>query len=495
MIKKNVEEVFVTEGVPQYTFIPPPNFNEIFLDVRRSGKPVIIEGQSGTGKTTCIKKILERLPETQAARYLTARNASDVAEIIVLAKAPRRGIFVIDDLHRLDSCLQTDLADIAKTAAEQADPNDQLPKLILIGINEVGSTLIQLVPDIAKRCGIHRINPGTDIEIRELINRGSLELGIEIHSAETVYAESRGDYWLTQQLCQTICTMNNVLETCEIRKVLRFDQKALRAKVVERLKAAYYPAVKEFCRGKRFRPSNDPYFKLLRTISLQASSIVDINALSNSTPDVRGSINNIKDRRLGILLQSKPACARLFYYNGETKYFAIEDPALFYFLQHLDWEVLRIDCGFKEGAKDYHFDFAISFAGENRELARHLASQLEILDASVFFDENYEVNFLGKAWGEEFRRIFSEDSRLVVCLLDKNHSAKIWPTFERECFTSRVSDGDVIPIYLDNTTFVGMPKDTVGFMFKAKLGSPEWEKEADEIVYKLIDNVANHLNV
>ena len=30
-----VEEVFVTEGVPQYTFVPPPNFNEILLDLRR----------------------------------------------------------------------------------------------------------------------------------------------------------------------------------------------------------------------------------------------------------------------------------------------------------------------------------------------------------------------------------------------------------------------------------------------------------------------------
>ncbi|UVJ43622.1 hypothetical protein NVV94_24285 [Pseudomonas sp. LS1212] len=56
-MKLNLEEVFVTEGVPTFTFVKPPNFNRILLDVRSPGKPVVLEGQSGTGKTTCIKQI------------------------------------------------------------------------------------------------------------------------------------------------------------------------------------------------------------------------------------------------------------------------------------------------------------------------------------------------------------------------------------------------------------------------------------------------------
>ena len=39
--KLMLEEVFVTEGVPEFTFVPPPNFNEILLDVRRPGKPAL----------------------------------------------------------------------------------------------------------------------------------------------------------------------------------------------------------------------------------------------------------------------------------------------------------------------------------------------------------------------------------------------------------------------------------------------------------------------
>jgi len=485
-----VENVFVTEGVPLYTFIPPPNFNEILLDIRRAGKPVIIEGQSGTGKTTCIKKIIEKLTDTAKVQYLTARKADDVTLIKNTLAAPQEGIFVIDDFHHLANDLQAALANLAKTAAEQAEAISKLPKLVLIGINEVGSALIQMVPDIAKRTGIHKIHPGTKTEIEQLISHGSIKLNIKITDTDAIFTESKGDYWLTQQLCQTICTMNDILETADTPKVIVFAIPALRAKVVERLKAAYYPAIKDFSRGRRFRSSNDPYFKLLRAISTQDSSIVDVSELANSNPEVRGSINNIKDHRLSVLLQDKPACARYFYYNAETKSFAIEDPALFYFIKHLDWDRLRLDCGFKNDTKDYSYDFALSFAGENRELARHLATQLELLDASVFFDENFESNFLGKAWTAEFRRIFSDDSRLVVCLLDQHHQNKIWPTFERECFTPRVADGDVIPIYLDNTKFVGIPQDIVGIMFKSKLEDDDWKKEADDMVFKLMERVA-----
>ena len=287
-----------------------------------------------------------------------------------------------------------------------------------------------------------------------------------IPDTDAIFKECRGDYWLTQQLCQTICMMNDVLETFDGEKTLTFDIATLRKRVVAKLSAAFYPAVKEFCRGVRFRPNNDPYLKLLQKIGQQDSSIVDLNELANSYEDVRGSINNIKESRLAILLRDKPGCARHFYYNAETKNFAIEDPALFYFLNHLDWSKLRHDCGFRAPGREAEYDFAISFAGENRELAREIAQQLSLLDAHVFFDEHFEANFLGGTWSVQFERIFGRDSRLVVCLLDQHYRDKIWPTFERECFLPRVPDGDVIPILLDDTTFVGIPKDLIGIRFQ-----------------------------
>jgi hypothetical protein len=488
-VKLMLEEVFRTEGLPEFTFVPPPNYNEILLDVRHSHKPVILEGQSGTGKTSCVRHILAELGPAKKPEYLTARDPFHLLTIekVVTAHAP--GSYVIDDFHRLTLDLQEKIADVAKLSADLHRPD--LPKLIIIGINQVGTQLIQLVPDIAKRTGIHRISPGRRQDIDKLIQSGCERLNISIERPEDIYNETRGDYWLTQQMCQSICTTANVLKTQKKLTGVTFSLADLRMRVVDKLRSNYYQAVKEFSRGRRFRPSNDPYFKLLHAVGQQDSSIVDLNEMANALPDVRGSINNIKEHRLEVLIGSKPAVAERFYYNTETKSFAIEDPALFYFIKHLDWNELRRDCGFRQTAVDYQWDVALSFAGENRKLAEYLAEKLTVLDVPVFYDANFEANYLGKTWSTQFKEIFGEKSRYVVCILDKHHSDKIWPTFEREIFMPRVASGTVIPIFLDDTKFVGIPHDVIGIKFKYDPANPDWQKKAnDEIIMKLIDKLS-----
>jgi hypothetical protein len=114
------------------------------------------------------------------------------------------------------------------------------------------------------------------------------------------------------------------------------------------------------------------------------------------------------------------------------------------------------------------------------------------MDCHVFFDENFEANFLGGAWSRQFERIFGRDSRLVVCVLDDHYREKIWPTFERECFLPRVPAGEVIPVFLDDTTFVGIPKDIIGIKFH-KGAAPELEPNriTDEIVFKLLERLGS----
>lgn len=481
---KNLENVFVTEGVPLYTFVKPPNYNDIFLDIRKPGKPVIIEGQSGTGKTTTVKKVLEQLNESVKITYLSARKSVDVEQIVKIAATPNKGWYVIDDFHRLSIELREKLADLAKIAAEEGNET-QLPKLIFIGINQIGAELIQLVPDIAKRFGIHKISAGGKEEVEKLVRNGCIELNISITNLDEIYGESKGDYWLTQILCQSICALNDITETQKEKKEIKYDIEKTRAKVVAKLEASYHIPVKDFCRGKRFRKSNDPYFKLLRLIGEQDSSIVDLNKLASQHDPVKGSINNIKERRLDILLESKESLARYFYYNSDSKNFAIEDPALFYYIKHLNWDKLRDDCGFNDGEKNYEFEIAISFAGENRELARKFSEKLEIFDVSVFFDELYESNLLGKALTKQFTRIFNEDSKFVLCLLDSNHHEKIWPTFERETFRARVQEEAIIPVYLDDTKFLGIPEDLYGFDMK----NTHTDDDVDNAVIKLVEKI------
>jgi len=486
-MKYPVEEVFKTEGVPEFTFVKPPNFNEILIDIRSPGKPVIIEGQSGTGKTTTVRKIMEESLQATGITYLSARKTRDAQAIRDLASGKLIGKYVIDDFHRLDDETQGELANLIKLAAEEYDETTY-PKVVIIGINKVGSELIHLVHDIAKRCAIHRIQAASADTTSELLAKGEERLNIKFLDHSSIYRESSGDYWLTQLIAQQICLMNNVTETADEDAQLSFATQVLRAKVTERLEHSYQEAVKEFCRGKRFRATNDPYLKLLRCVSEQASSIVDLTDLANANEDVRGSINNVKEKRLSILIDSKPICDRYFYYNPETKLFAIEDPALFYYLKHLDWDDLRKACGFRNEGRSFDFDFALSFAGENRELASTIRDQLIVMDCSVFYDAQFEVNFLGHTWHNQFEEIFGRRARFVVCLLDKYHREKIWPTFERECFAPRVKEHAVIPIFLDDTPFVAIASDIVGIPFRDGLGvgAEIADRVTDEIVFKLV---------
>jgi hypothetical protein len=487
-----VEDVFVTEGVPHETFVEPPNFGQILVDIRRPGKPVIVEGASGTGKTSTVKKVLERLGRANVWTYWTARKAGDAIAAADLANTPRPGIFIIDDFHKLPAKVQEQLADIAKISAEEADTGTH-PKLVLIGINQVGAALVQFAPDIAKRCAIHQIHPASKAVTLDLIARGCAALNISFDHPNLIYAESQGDYWLTQALCSEACTTAKIYESQPDPKNVGIDISFIRRQMVDRLQHAYYESVKDFCRGRRFRPSNDPYYRILRFISTKGGnqSSVDLVELANANPEIAGSINNVKDHRLAGLLKDKPKAGLYFYYNPSTARFAIEDPAVFYFLRNLDWERLRSDCGFRDTAEHQKpFDVAISFAGENRELAREIASRLSELDVAVFFDENFEVAYLGRRLGDEFERVFSTGSRFVLCLLDKFHREKIWPTFERDTFLRRIAAQEVIPIYLDKTNFPGVPSDVFGINFIYDPLNDDWRaKVDDEIVLPMIDRI------
>lgn len=48
---KQLNDVFKTVGLPQYTYVKPTIYGEIRADIEQAGKHLLIEGPSGTGKT------------------------------------------------------------------------------------------------------------------------------------------------------------------------------------------------------------------------------------------------------------------------------------------------------------------------------------------------------------------------------------------------------------------------------------------------------------
>ncbi len=82
-----LEDVFCDSGVPQYTFVEPSEYTKTKVALRTPGRGVVVEGPSGIGKTTCIKKILEEI--NLKATCLSARKKEDIESIKLLLQEPQ----------------------------------------------------------------------------------------------------------------------------------------------------------------------------------------------------------------------------------------------------------------------------------------------------------------------------------------------------------------------------------------------------------------------
>jgi ABC-type Mn2+/Zn2+ transport system ATPase subunit len=75
---------FKYPGVPDITFVEPDNLYTLKMALRQAGLGVIVEGPSGIGKTTALKKAVEQLKlskQLEDFEILSARRSEDVQRI------------------------------------------------------------------------------------------------------------------------------------------------------------------------------------------------------------------------------------------------------------------------------------------------------------------------------------------------------------------------------------------------------------------------------
>src|SRR5581483_2106746 len=114
-----LDEVFKKSGVPTHTFVAPSEFGRVVVALRTPGRGLIIEGPSGIGKTSCVKKALEATNMTDSCLFLSARRHQDQEYISALNTMTRIGVVVVDDFHRLPDAAKRDLTDYVKTLADE----------------------------------------------------------------------------------------------------------------------------------------------------------------------------------------------------------------------------------------------------------------------------------------------------------------------------------------------------------------------------------------
>ena len=161
-----LEDVFKKSGLPTFTFVEPAEYKHLLVALRTPGRGVVVEGPSGIGKTTAVRKAASEIAIDGLAQMLSGRNQHDREMIAELPGIIGIGTVIIDDFHRLDEATKHSIADFLK---ELADKEDAKTKIVLIGINKAGDSLVNFAPDLNNRIETIHFEVNPPQKVRELI--------------------------------------------------------------------------------------------------------------------------------------------------------------------------------------------------------------------------------------------------------------------------------------------------------------------------------------
>lgn len=142
-----------------------------------------------------------------------------------------------------------------------------------------------------------------------------------------------------------------------------------------------------------------------------------------------------------------------------------------------------------ENDENFEYDIVISFAGEDREVAESIKSELALRKISVFYDNDETADLWGKNLYSHLAYVYGKAGKYCLMLLSENYSKKLWTSHEREHAQARAFRENreyILPIRLDNTEIPGIA-ETVGYI--------EFDKSSAEQIADLISRKLSKLKL
>lgn len=103
------------------------------------------------------------------------------------------------------------------------------------------------------------------------------------------------------------------------------------------------------------------------------------------------------------------------------------------------------------------YDLAISFAGEERNIAEGIAEQLNKKGFNIFYDNFYEADLWGKDLAKYLGSIYSSQAKFCLVIASKNYVAKAWTIHELQhaLSTQLVNKNYILLLRMDDTPIPG----------------------------------------
>jgi hypothetical protein len=376
---------------------------------------------------------------------LSARKKGDLLDIETACNL--KGTVVIDDFHRLDEGVQRQLTDLLKILADEERADI---KLVLVGINKAGDSLINLAADLNTRVEAIQLKPNPFDSVVELVEKGEKALGVRFVAQRGIASAAEGSFCLAQMLCHEACLAEGILEGNEEIpfRIVSANLTALCSHVCDTLARPFMPLSEKLATGlKLHREGRAPYLHILKWLAESEEWSVSLDREIAKHPELRDSVRRlIEENELDTLLARYPELRKVVHYMSNTTVFSAEDPAFAFFLRNLPWQKFAERLGYLNVQFEGLYDFALSFAGSDRPIAKRLYELLAARGFEVFYDENDQHLIAGKRLEDYLAPIYKTQATFVVCLLGREYPERVWTKFESEQFKERFGEGAVIPI-------------------------------------------------
>jgi hypothetical protein len=421
----------------------------IKVSLRTPGRGMMVEGPSGIGKTCAIMNALTQLDISSQAEILSARKKKDVEKIKMIFEGGSKGVIIIDDFHKLPNDTKNNVADYLKTLA---DEESQDIKIIIIGINRAGDSLIRFARDLVNRIDIIRFETNPFDKIVELITKGERALNIEIESKDKLAAESYGSFYLAQLLSREVCMKDGVLEKCWEPKKVYISADIVKKSVYDRLSLSFSEIVEEFAAGPKFKSGGRaPYLHILKWLGESESWSISLKEETRKHPEAREGVSQVIGKGyMKKFMDNHPRFDDVINFDDSTNILTAEDPQFIFYIRNIKWTALASKIGFKNINFDSDYDFALSFSGVDRAIAEKIFNGLAENEFSVFYDKNEQHRILAEDIEEYLGPIYKSQAKYVVCLLSSTYPTRIWAKFESEQFKHRFGEHKVIPIMFND---------------------------------------------
>ncbi|MBS0299267.1 MAG: TIR domain-containing protein [Proteobacteria bacterium] len=445
-----LEDVFKTSGLPTYTFVKPQEYTKLLVSLRTRGRGLIIEGPSGIGKTTSINKAIEEIGINSDVLLLSSRKSKDLELIQSLPSLGELGIVIIDDFHVLPDHTQKELSDFMKTLA---DEDSVASKLILIGINKAGDSLVSFSPDLNNRIDTIKFEANPDEKVEEMLTLGERTLEITLNIKAEIIQEAKGSFHIAQILAKETYICSEIIDNLSLQKATSVSIETVKSKVTEELARLFHSLARTFSIGSKLRKEGRaPYLHLLKWLADSPDWSIQIDEILNQYSHMKLSINQVVEKGyLSKLLNDNPKLQDVIHYNNHSNILTIEDPKFLFYIRNILWNKFAEQIGFAGIEFKKPYDFALSFAGEDRALAQALNNLLLEREISVFYDKNEQHRILASNIEDYLAPIYQSEADYVVVLLSSYYPKKIWTKFESNQFKQRFGENAVIPIWYSNT--------------------------------------------